>query len=63
MADEVDLAHDREEAFRSEAIRRARGDNLSVNVTGTCGNCGEPIDPRRLKVLPTAVFCIDCANA
>ena len=29
---------------------------------GYCRDCGEPIDPRRLEVDPTALLCIDCAN-
>ena len=28
---------------------------------GTCAKCGEPIDPRRLKALPTAATCIPCS--
>jgi RNA polymerase-binding transcription factor len=28
---------------------------------GTCARCGEPIDPRRLKALPTAATCISCS--
>ncbi|NWO05508.1 MAG: TraR/DksA family transcriptional regulator [Alteromonadaceae bacterium] len=26
-----------------------------------CEKCGEPIDPRRLQVLPYTTFCVDCA--
>ena len=29
---------------------------------GTCAKCGEPIDPRRLKALPTAATCISCST-
>ena len=29
---------------------------------GYCRDCGEPIDPRRLEVDPTALLCIACAN-
>ncbi|MFW0794981.1 TraR/DksA C4-type zinc finger protein [Gordonia sp. CPCC 205515] len=28
---------------------------------GRCENCGKPIDPERLEVLPAARQCIDCA--
>jgi RNA polymerase-binding transcription factor DksA len=28
---------------------------------GVCAKCGEPIDPKRLKALPTATRCIACA--
>ena len=30
---------------------------------GTCENCDEPINPKRLEVDPTARLCIDCASA
>jgi RNA polymerase-binding transcription factor len=38
------------------ALRR-----ISEGTYGTCAKCGEPIDPRRLKVLPTAATCISCS--
>ena len=34
---------------------------ISKGTYGTCAKCGEPIDPRRLKVLPTAAKCIPCS--
>src|SRR5262249_43240548 len=34
---------------------------ISEGTYGTCTKCGEPIDPRRLKVLPTAARCISCS--
>ena len=34
---------------------------ISEGTYGTCTKCGEPIDPRRLKVLPTAATCISCS--
>ncbi|NIC08066.1 TraR/DksA family transcriptional regulator [Billgrantia bachuensis] len=27
-----------------------------------CERCGEPIDPRRLEVIPYATLCLDCAE-
>src|SRR5262249_2727250 len=30
---------------------------ISEGTYGTCANCGEHIDPRRLKALPTAATC------
>jgi len=29
---------------------------------GYCENCGKPINPERLKILPTATLCVDCAR-
>jgi RNA polymerase-binding protein DksA len=34
---------------------------ISEGTYGTCAKCGEPIDPRRLKALPTAARCISCS--
>jgi RNA polymerase-binding protein DksA len=34
---------------------------IAEGTYGTCANCGEPIDPKRLKALPTATRCISCA--
>src|SRR5262249_34551297 len=34
---------------------------ISEGTYGTCAKCGEPIDPRRLKALPTAPTCISCS--
>jgi RNA polymerase-binding protein DksA len=35
---------------------------ISEGTYGTCTKCGEPIDPRRLKTLPTAATCISCSG-
>jgi RNA polymerase-binding protein DksA len=35
---------------------------ISEGTYGTCAKCGEPIDPRRLKALPTAATCISCSK-
>ncbi|MFN2361376.1 MAG: TraR/DksA family transcriptional regulator [Marinobacter sp.] len=29
---------------------------------GDCMECGEPINPRRLEIDPTVLYCIDCAR-
>jgi len=34
---------------------------ISERTYGTCAKCGEAIDPRRLKALPTALTCITCS--
>jgi len=33
------------------------------NTYGTCEQCGKPIHPDRLAVLPNTEICIDCAKA
>ena len=35
---------------------------IAEGTYGICTNCGEPIDPKRLKALPTATRCISCAK-
>lgn len=39
------------------ALRR-----LEEGTFGECAECGEKISEQRLKALPYARFCIDCAN-
>ncbi len=39
-----------------EALRR-----IAEGSYGVCAKCGEPINPKRLKALPTATRCIACA--
>jgi DnaK suppressor protein len=34
---------------------------ISEGTYGACAKCGESIDPRRLKALPTAATCISCS--
>jgi DnaK suppressor protein len=34
---------------------------ISEGTYGICTHCGEDIDPKRLKALPTATRCISCA--
>ena len=34
---------------------------ISEGTYGTCAKCGGPIEPRRLKALPTAVTCVSCS--
>ena len=41
-----------------EALKR-----IEDGAFGDCIECGEPIDPRRLEIDPTVLFCISCAKA
>src|SRR5690348_1570289 len=34
---------------------------ISQGTYGACDKCGGPIDPRRLKALPTAATCVSCS--
>jgi phage/conjugal plasmid C-4 type zinc finger TraR family protein len=63
VADLIDEAHELEEALRNEAIRRAVNQvSAKVNESGLCLICGEPINPRRLAVMPTAQTCVECVK-
>ena len=35
---------------------------IDENAYGVCEKCSSPIDIRRLKVIPVAKFCVDCAQ-
>jgi DnaK suppressor protein len=37
-------------------------DRVTVGNYGICQSCGDEIKPARLKALPTATLCIDCAK-
>ena len=34
---------------------------IADGTYGVCARCGQSIDPRRLKALPTAITCISCS--
>lgn len=51
-----------------EAVRVEEGREIRAALArirdgqyGTCANCGAEIAPARLKALPTATLCINCA--
>jgi RNA polymerase-binding transcription factor DksA len=46
-------------AERSRAVMLAR-DRVREGTYGICADCGRPIPPRRLQVLPTATLCVQC---
>ena len=37
-------------------------ERIENGVGDECESCGEPIDPRRLQVLPYTTVCVDCAG-
>lgn len=50
---------EREEALRAQALRAGAS---APSPDGNCADCGEPIDPQRLAVCPTAGRCVECQN-
>lgn len=69
-ADSEDQATELENQEALEVIHRTEATEIlqieaalkriSEGTYGTCAKCGQPIDPRRLKALPTAATCISC---
>ncbi|MBW4933555.1 TraR/DksA family transcriptional regulator [Marinobacter sp. F4206] len=37
-------------------------ERIENGIGDDCESCGEPIDPRRLQVLPYTTLCVDCAE-
>ncbi len=35
-------------------------ERVAVGTYGECEDCGEPIDPNRLKAIPWARYCVPC---
>ncbi len=66
MADIIDLAQKRTAEIVQEAIdlvRRAARSDADGDADGedpACRICGDTIDPRRMKLMPGAMTCVDC---
>ncbi len=63
----VDLADDEALAGVDEVLRgeisavRAALKRIDLGTYGVCTSCGAEISENRLKALPTATLCMDCA--
>jgi len=63
----IDLADDEALAGVDDILRgeiaavRAALKRIDLGTYGTCTNCGAQISENRLKALPTATLCMDCA--
>jgi DnaK suppressor protein len=67
----------RMDAMQAQAMAQASGERRAAMLRhisaalqrlddgeyGDCRECEEPIDPRRLEVDPTTLYCIGCASA
>ncbi|AHI27676.1 MULTISPECIES: TraR/DksA family transcriptional regulator [Marinobacter] len=48
---------------REELVQIERAlERIDHGLGDECESCGEPIDPRRLQVLPYTTVCVDCAG-
>lgn len=59
LAEGVNLRHLSAQRQILQKIEQALR-KLDNNTYGTCEECGEKINPKRLKVMPFAVLCRDC---
>ncbi|MGV3492838.1 MAG: TraR/DksA family transcriptional regulator [Ramlibacter sp.] len=57
--DDIALGHAAEELAQVVAALR----RLDDGTYGTCQDCGDTIDARRLQALPATPFCTDCQAA
>lgn len=58
---ESNLGVERELEARLNEMRAALA-RLDAGNYGVCANCGQDINPARLKVKPEAVYCIECSE-
>ncbi len=49
------------ETRRSMRVVRAALDRIADGTYGVCGKCGDDIPLKRLKALPEATLCLNCA--
>lgn len=63
MSDWADLASEREQQIRDEALERVTGGTLKRQVEASaecCAVCEDPIPEARREALPGVQTCIDC---
>jgi len=58
VLEDMGIAAQAEIAQINSALQR-----IAIGTYGECTSCGDPIDQKRLKALPYAASCMDCAVA
>jgi DnaK suppressor protein len=53
------IALDEHSRQEMEEIQAALA-RIADGTYGFCARCGDPIDPKRLEILPTARYCVQC---
>lgn len=56
--DEIDLVNDLQEKAMERFLTREKAQPTRIN--DWCNDCGDEIEPERLRALPHAVLCISC---
>ncbi len=62
LADDIDRAQEREQFDRELALAAARRAPASTPDDGCCVECGEAIEPARIKALGGTQLCAHCAR-
>ena len=62
MADDIDAAQAITEIHLAAALRQHQARASAPPGIGVCVTCGDPIAPARLRALPSARQCIECAS-
>jgi phage/conjugal plasmid C-4 type zinc finger TraR family protein len=60
MADDIDLAQERDAAYREAALARRVVILQDTFSSGDCQDCDEPIPEARRAILPGATRCTRC---
>jgi phage/conjugal plasmid C-4 type zinc finger TraR family protein len=63
MSCEFDFAQAMEQREREAVIARLRSTVNAGCGSPVCLECGDDIEPARLKVMPNARHCVDCQSA
>lgn len=53
----------KERATQQQAELRQALERIEAGVYGVCQQCGQPINPERLEILPATALCVACSAA
>ncbi len=53
----------KERALQQQEERRQALERIEAGVYGICQQCGQPINPERLEILPATSLCVACSAA
>lgn len=61
--DDIDKANDLADSLRDATVLRIQREISRVNQSKECCDCGDEISAARRAKMPSAIRCIDCAEA